>query len=61
MDNNAINNSIIKESLNTIIAYCRERENRQASCLGCPARKPYETKQPEVCKFHMIERPSDIV
>lgn len=60
MGNYSIDESKVKESFEMIINYCKERSNMHASCLGCPIRKSYGTKQPEICKLHMIERPSDI-
>lgn len=50
----------VEECLNTLVAHCKLRKKNQASCLGCPVRKSYGTKQPEVCKLNMVERPSDL-
>lgn len=55
-----IDKNKVQESLDIIISYCKDRKDRQDSCLGCHIRKTYGTKQPEVCKLNMIERPSDL-
>lgn len=60
MGNYSIDETKVRDSITTIIDYCAERKRKNASCLGCPARKNYGTKQPEVCKFNMITRPSDL-
>ena len=50
----------VEECLNILVMHCKLKEKNQASCLGCPVRKSYGTKQPQVCKLNMIERPSDL-
>lgn len=50
----------VVKSLNIIMEYCKDRKNRHATCLGCPVRKNYGTRQPECCKLNNIERPCDI-
>lgn len=50
----------VSNGFETIISYCKKREDEHASCIGCPIRKEYGTKQPEVCKLNMIARPSHI-
>lgn len=60
MGNYSINEAKVRDSINIIVNYCTERKRKNASCLGCPARKNYGARQSEVCKFSMITRPSDL-
>ena len=55
-----ITNEVINECFNIIVKYCKERKDRNASCIGCPCRKDYGLRQPQGCKFNMIDRPSEI-
>lgn len=50
----------IHSSLSDIVDYCKNKEERHASCVQCPLRKSYSTKQPDCCLLHMIQRPSDL-
>lgn len=54
-------NEEVIEAVNIILSYCKDREDRHASCIHCPIRKSYGTRQPECCKLHMIERPSKLI
>ena len=53
-------NISIEECLDKLVTHCKLREKNHSSCLGCPVRKTYGTKQPQVCKLNMISRPSDL-
>lgn len=55
----AISKQEVAEAFGTIKAYCKARDDRDASCLGCPVRKPYGTRKPDGCRLNYIDRPSN--